>query len=91
MFVIRQFFVNRKEPVFLDLYNKHIPSAQRATLLSFQSLVGSTGEVLAGLCIGVIAMKFGLRITFGFGTVLLSVGIVAFLLLATSRPRASGA
>jgi DHA3 family tetracycline resistance protein-like MFS transporter len=91
LFILLHSFVNFKEPIFLDLYNKRIPSAQRATLLSFQSLVGSTGEVLAGLCIGVIAIKFGLRITFGFGTVLLFLGIVAFLLLATSRPRSSGA
>jgi DHA3 family tetracycline resistance protein-like MFS transporter len=91
LFILLHSFVNFKEPIFLDLYNKRIPSAQRATLLSFQSLVGSTGEVLAGLCIGVVAIKFGLRITFGFGTLVLSVGIVAFLLLATSRSRASEA
>ncbi|UCB51569.1 MAG: MFS transporter [Candidatus Zixiibacteriota bacterium] len=91
LFIVIHSFVNFKEPIFLDLYNKRIPSVLRATLLSFQGLVGSTGEVLAGLCIGIIAIKFGLRITFGFGTVLLFVGIVAFLLLATSRPRRSGA
>jgi DHA3 family tetracycline resistance protein-like MFS transporter len=90
LFVLLHSFVNFKEPIFLDLYNKRIPSAQRATLLSFQSLAGSTGEVLAGLCIGVIAIKFGLRITFGFGTLVLFVGIVAFLLLATARPRRPG-
>jgi DHA3 family tetracycline resistance protein-like MFS transporter len=86
-FILLQSFVNFREPIFLDLYNKHIPSAQRATLLSFQSLVGSTGEVLAGLCIGIIAIKFGLRITFGFGTLLLSIGIVSFLLLASTRSK----
>jgi DHA3 family tetracycline resistance protein-like MFS transporter len=91
LFILLHSFVNFKEPIFLDLYNKRIPSAQRATLLSFQSLVGSTGEVLAGLCIGIVAIKFGLRITFGLGTLLLFVGIVAFLLLATSRPLRSGA
>lgn len=84
-FILLQVFVNFKEPILLDLYNKHIPSSQRATLLSFQSLVGSGGEVLAGLCIGVVAQKFGLRITFGFGTVVLFVGIITFLLLI--RPR----
>lgn len=89
-FILLQSFVSFKEPLFLDLYNKHIPSSQRATLLSFQSLVGSGGEVLAGLCIGVVAQKFGLRITFGFGTVVLFVGIIAFLLLATSKPSRSG-
>jgi DHA3 family tetracycline resistance protein-like MFS transporter len=90
LFILLHSFVNFKEPIFLDLYNKRIPSAQRATLLSFLSLIGSTGEVLAGLCIGIVAIKFGLRITFGFGTVLLFVGIVAFLLLATSRRSRSG-
>ncbi|KPJ62812.1 hypothetical protein AMJ44_15125 [candidate division WOR-1 bacterium DG_54_3] len=80
-FILLQSFASFKEPIFLDLYNKHIPSEQRATLLSFQSLVGSGGEVLAGLCIGVVALKFGLRITFGLGTVVLFFGIMGFLLL----------
>ncbi|KPK99847.1 MAG: hypothetical protein AMJ91_06110 [candidate division Zixibacteria bacterium SM23_73_3] len=89
-FILLQTFVNFKEPVFLDLYNKHIPSSERATLLSFQSLVGSGGEVLAGLCIGMVAQKFGLRITFGFGTVMLFVGIITFLLLLRPRLTRSG-
>ncbi|KPJ63727.1 hypothetical protein AMJ44_14110 [candidate division WOR-1 bacterium DG_54_3] len=80
-FVLLQSFTSFKEPIFLDLYNKHIPSQQRATLLSFQSLVGSGGEVLAGLCIGVVALKFGLRITFGVGSVVLFLGLVLFFLL----------
>jgi len=84
-FILLQSFISFKEPIFLDIYNKHIPSAQRATLLSFQSLVGSTGEVLAGLCIGMIALKFGLRITFGFGTGVLLIGILIFLLLISSH------
>jgi predicted MFS family arabinose efflux permease len=88
-FILLQSFVSFKEPIFLDLYNKRIPSPQRATLLSFQSLVGSTGEVLAGLCIGMIALKFGLRITFGFGTAILFVGVVVFLLLVSSRSSGS--
>lgn len=81
LFVLLQSFASFKEPIFLDLYNKHIPSEQRATLLSFQSLVGSGGEVLAGLCIGVVALRFGLRITFGLGTVVLFFGLIGFLLL----------
>ena len=84
-FILLQSFVSFKEPIFLDLYNKHIPSEQRATLLSFQSLVGSGGEVLAGLCIGVVALKFGLKITFGLGSVALFLGLVLFILLA--RPK----
>ena len=84
-FILLQSCASFKEPIFLDLYNKHIPSEQRATLLSFQSLVGSGGEVLAGLCIGVVALKFGLRITFGLGTVVLFFGIIGFLLLVRLR------
>ncbi len=84
-FVLLQSIVSFKEPIFLDLYNKHIPSEQRATLLSFQSLVGSGGEVLAGLCIGVVALKFGLRITFGLGSVVLFLGLVLFVLFARSK------
>ncbi|MCK4403674.1 MAG: MFS transporter [candidate division Zixibacteria bacterium] len=84
-FILLQAFRNFKEPIFLDLYNKRIPSQQRATLLSFQSLVGSGGEVLAGLCIGMVAQRFGLRITFGFGTVVLFVGIITFLLFLRLR------
>jgi MFS family permease len=84
-FVLLQSFANLREPIFLDLYNKHIPSGQRATLLSFQSLVGSGGEVLAGLCIGVVALKFGLRITFGLGSVVLVLGLVLFVLFARSE------
>jgi DHA3 family tetracycline resistance protein-like MFS transporter len=87
LFVLLQVFVSFKEPIFLDVYNKHIPSAQRATLLSFQSLVGSGGEVLAGLCIGVVAQSFGLRITFGLGSAVLLIGIIAFLLILPKLPR----
>jgi MFS family permease len=84
-FILLQSFASFKDPIFLDLYNKHIPSEQRATLLSFQSLVGSGGEVLAGLCIGVVALKFGLRITFSLGSVVLFFGLVLFVLFARSK------
>lgn len=84
-FILLQSFASFKEPIFLDLYNKHIPSEQRATLLSFQSLVGSGGEVLAGLCIGIVALKFGLRITFGLGSVVLLLGLVFFILFVSLK------
>jgi len=86
-FILLQSIAGFKEPIFLDLFNKHIPSEQRATLLSFQSLMGSGGEVLAGLCIGLVALKFGLRITFGLGTVVLFFGIIAFLLIISLRKK----
>jgi DHA3 family tetracycline resistance protein-like MFS transporter len=86
-FVLLQASVSFKEPILLDVFNRHIPSEQRATLLSFKSLVGSGGEVLAGLCIGVVAQQFGLRITFGLGSAVLLLGLIAFLLVVTSGLR----
>jgi MFS family permease len=84
-FILLQSMVNFQEPIFLDLFNKNIPSPQRATLLSFQSLVGSGGEALAGLCIGLMAQTYGLRLTFGLGTMVLLAGVVTFILLATIK------
>jgi DHA3 family tetracycline resistance protein-like MFS transporter len=84
-FILLQSMVNFQEPIFLDLFNKNIPSSQRATLLSFQSLVGSGGEALAGLCIGLVAQACGLRLTFGLGTMVLLAGIVAFILFTTIK------
>lgn len=89
LFILLQVSVNFKEPILLDLFNRHIPSEQRATLLSFKSLVGSGGEVLAGLCVGVVAQRFGLRITFGLGSAVLLLGLIAFLLIVTSGFRKS--
>ncbi len=80
-FILLQAFEGFSEPIFLDIFNRHIPSEQRATLLSFQSMTGSAGEVLAGLCIGVFALRFGLRLTFGLGSLVLISGLVVFCLL----------
>jgi len=84
-FIVSQSLQGFTDPIFLDIFNKHIPSEQRATLLSFRSLVGSSGEVLSGLCIGVVALKFGLRPTFGLGTLVLFAGLVIFILFITRR------
>lgn len=80
-FVLLQAFEGFSDPIFLDIFNRHIPSEQRATLLSFQSMTGSAGEVLAGLCIGVFALKFGLHLTFGLGSLVAISGLVIFCFL----------
>ncbi len=85
LFVLLQTFQGFKEPILLDLYNRSIPSHRRATLLSFINLTNSTGEVLAGLCIGIIALKLGLRVTFLFGSSILVVGIILFYLVKKRR------
>ena len=85
LFILLQTFQGFKEPILLDLYNKSIPSHRRATLLSFINLSNSAGEVLAGLCIGIIALKFGLRATFLFGSFVLIAGIILFLMVKKRR------
>lgn len=84
-FIISQSLEGFSDPIFLDIFNKYIPSEQRATLLSLKSLTGSLGEVLSGLCIGLVALKFGLRVTFGLGTLVLFAGVTIFLLFVTRR------
>jgi len=80
-FILLQAFEGFSQPIFLDIFNRHIPSEQRATLLSFQSMTSSGGEVLAGLFMGVFALKFGLRPTFGLGSLVMIAGLIVFLLL----------
>lgn len=81
LFIALQIFQGYKEPILLDLYNQSIPSHRRATLLSFINLTNSTGEVLAGLCIGIIALNFGLKVTLIFGCFVLIVGVILFYLV----------
>lgn len=85
LFILLQTFQGFKEPILLDLYNQSIPSHRRATLLSFINLTNSTGETLAGLCIGIIALKLGLRVTFLFGSFVLIAGIILFYLVKKRR------
>ena len=87
LFILLQALQSFSDPIYLDIFNQHIPSEQRATLLSFKSLSNSAGEVLAGLCIGVIAEKFGLRPTFGLGSFVLALGIILFLFLVKRETR----
>jgi len=81
LFILLQALQSFSDPIYLDIFNQHIPSEQRATLLSFKSLSNSAGEVLAGLCIGVIAEKFGL------GSFVLALGLILFLFLVKRETR----
>jgi len=85
LFIALQTFQGFKEPILLDLYNKSIPSHRRATLLSFINLTCSTGEVLAGLCIGLFALRFGLRVTFLLGSFVLIAGIIIFFMVKRKK------
>jgi DHA3 family tetracycline resistance protein-like MFS transporter len=68
-----------ERPLLLDAINRNIRSAQRATAISFFSLVSSGGEVLAGPIIGSIALGFGLKPTFATGAAVLTLGLLLFL------------
>lgn len=85
LFLALETFRGFKKPLFLDLLNRHIPSQVRATLLSLESLLGSLGEVLAGLIIGGLAFYLGIRFCFGLGAVVLGLAILV-LLLSARRP-----
>ncbi|KPL02682.1 MAG: hypothetical protein AMJ90_05165 [candidate division Zixibacteria bacterium SM23_73_2] len=80
-FILLHGFEGFSAPIFLDIFNRHIPSEQRATLLSFQSMTGSGGEVLAGLFMGFFALNFGLRPTFGLGSLVMIIGVLVFFAL----------
>ena len=78
-FIFLEVFKGWERPLLLDTINRYIPSAQRATAISFFSLVNSGGEVLAGPIIGAIALAFGLKATFMAGAAVLALGLTLFI------------
>jgi DHA3 family tetracycline resistance protein-like MFS transporter len=68
-----------ERPLLLDTINRYLPSAPRATAISFFSLVNSGGEVLAGPIIGAVALAFGLKGTFMTGAAVLALGLILFI------------
>jgi len=78
-FTFLEVFKGWERPLLLDTINRYIPSAQRATAISFFSLVTSGGEVLAGPIIGAIALACGLKATFMTGAAVLALGLTLFI------------
>ena len=78
-FIFLEVFKGWERPLLLDTINRYIPSAQRATAISFFSLVTSGGEVLAGPIIGTVALAFGLKATFMTGAAVLALGLTLFI------------
>lgn len=52
------------EPIEETYVNSLINDAYRATVLSVYNMAGAIGEVISGVCIGVVAQLFGLRTAF---------------------------
>lgn len=68
-------------PIYLALINAFIPSQQRATVLSFNNLIGSSGGVVSQPALGQAADAFGYAITYVMTAVMTSIGLL-FILLA---------
>lgn len=69
------------EPVYLSFMNELIPSKQRATILSFNSLMGSSGGVVFQPALGRAADLFGYALTYIISSVVTSFALI-FVLLA---------
>jgi MFS family permease len=69
------------EPVYLSLMNKLIPSKQRATILSFNGLMGSSGGVVFQPILGKAADIFGYAVTYIISSVVTSFALI-FVFLA---------
>jgi MFS family permease len=69
------------EPIYLAFINALIPSKQRATILSFNSLMGSGGGVIFQPLFGRSADLFGYAITYLMSSVATSFALI-FVLLA---------
>lgn len=68
-------------PVYLALINALIPSQRRATVLSFNNLIGSSGGVISQPLLGQAADLFGYAVTYVLTAAITFIG-APFLLLA---------
>lgn len=53
-----------RNPIVNSYLNKFFPDSYKATMFSINSGVGAAGEILSGIIFGLIAVKFGLTVTF---------------------------
>jgi len=68
-------------PVYLALINALIPSKQRATVLSFNNLIGSSGGVVSQPALGHAADVFGYAATYVMTSMITFIGLL-FILFA---------
>lgn len=67
-------------PVFLTLMNELIPSQQRATILSFNNMIGSSGGVVAQPILGRAADLYGYAVTY-LMTAVMTLMALPFILM----------
>jgi MFS family permease len=82
--VVWAFMFSVAMPIRLAFLNGMIPSAQRATVLSFDSLMGSAGGVVSQPLLGRVADVFGYGPAYLISGIARAVGI-PFVLLARRR------
>jgi predicted MFS family arabinose efflux permease len=68
-------------PAFRELFNKHVPSRIRATVISTNSFNMNIGELLGVAILGVFAIKFGLQPLILLAAVLLIASSFIYLVL----------
>jgi MFS family permease len=61
--------------------NNRIPSEQRATILSFDSMIGRSGAFLGLLGSGYLANRFGIPLTWFVSGCVLAIGVFIFFKL----------
>lgn len=84
-FIIFSGFISILYPISSDYINKYIPSAQRATLISVQSMCFSIIMLVFFPIIGYIGDKFSLQ--YGFAVLALVLVILSIVMVVMSRQR----
>ncbi|PJA86752.1 MAG: MFS transporter, partial [Candidatus Moranbacteria bacterium CG_4_9_14_3_um_filter_42_9] len=72
-------------PIKQAYLNQRIPSEQRATILSFDSMMGRGGAVLGLLGSGYLAERSGIPLTWLVSGCILAVGVAVFYKLGNGE------
>jgi hypothetical protein len=80
-YVVMYALLGLGSPLASDLTHRAVPSAQRATILSVQSLTLQLSGVVAGLSLGALADNVSFVAAFGVASAVLALGSMAFVRL----------
>jgi hypothetical protein len=80
-YVVMYALLGLGSPLASDLTHRAVPSAQRATILSVQSLTLQLSGVVAGLSLGALADNVSFVAAFGVASAVLALGSTAFVRL----------
>jgi MFS family permease len=80
-YVVMYALLGLASPLASDLTHRTVPSAQRTTILSVQSLTLQLSGVVAGLSLGALADHVSFVAAFGVAAAVLALGSTAFVRL----------